>query len=235
MITRSEILDIANTAIENVPKLATGEISPRSIFNRYQLTLQSFGLNQVNARLYKPGQKIEPKEAEGGYTAQNPGGKGSNMHTGGQGSEMLSALGTPVFCDLKLKGEADPDTEYIQLLWVLVDVDLVNNIVKTKIQGRNGTDKEYISRDDYVVRIRGAISNTFGREYPKEAVAQLNEVCQRGRNLDVVSEYLQIFKINSVVVERASFKQQEGRVNIQTFDIECLSDEPLYLRKRIGL
>lgn len=243
---KSKILDAAGAAIENVPKLITGDITPRTLFNRYQLTLQAFGMDKVRAKVYRPGAPLESTGADGGYRANEEASPVEEarytkkiekknvvdyvMNTGSRDKSLYSPLGTLVFCDLKLRIEGDE--EYLKLIWVLTDVTLPVNIVKTKVQGRNGTVKEYISQDDYQVKIRGAIANSFDSAYPKDEVAKLIRLCTKGAQLEVVSEYLQMFSIHTLVVESAVFKQSEGKVNLQTFEISCVSDEPLLLKQK---
>ncbi|NNV54525.1 DUF6046 domain-containing protein [Limnovirga soli] len=230
MSNTGTILEAVNAGIENVPKLITGDVTPQSLLNRYQFTLQAFGMDKVRAKIYNAGKALQPTENKNTYQPNEIADTEFAMTTNASGKALISALGTPVFCDMILMSQ--DGTQQLQLLWVLADVAMTRNIVKTTINGRNGTVKEYISNGDYIVTLRGAFSSTFTRTYPKAQVEQLVKLCELPEPLKVVSEYLLLFNIHNLVVEDYSMGQIEGTPNLQRFEIKCSSDEPLILRKK---
>jgi hypothetical protein len=87
-------------------------------------------------------------------------------------------LGTPVFSDITFGDKINPANnqwtdnngklqsfEPMTFYTVLLSVSRAKKIVKTEIQGRNGTVKEYIGDDDAAVEITGMICGTNGH-YP---------------------------------------------------------------------
>jgi hypothetical protein len=148
-----------------------------------------------------------------------------------------SALGTPVFADVTLKGGSYIDNitlkevtfPDIQFDAVLMTVDFTSRIVKTEIQGRNGTVKEYIGQDDAKVSIQGVICGYNGH-YPALEISQLNDWCLAPITKGAVSTFLQNLGIQSLVVEDYSFPQAAGGYSYQTFSINCISDIPVELK-----
>ncbi|MDP1812334.1 MAG: DUF6046 domain-containing protein [Sediminibacterium sp.] len=220
--------------------------------SRYTFVLSSFALDKVRTVVYRKGKASdtknsgtdykgspmrEPFEAEGFETRNSDKGV-SNMHTGSNATQPMSILGTPVFCDMIISAETNGVSgagDTLQLLWILVEVTQTKNIVKTSMLGTDGTVKEYISQGDYMVKMRGALVNTFRKDYPKSQVEKLIRIFQKGQALSVVSEYLVMFGIYNIVVEDFTFGQVEGRQNIQKFEASCSSDQPLKLRKKRGV
>lgn len=90
----------------------------------------------------------------------------------------------------------------------LIMISQPKNIVTTPMQGRNGTVKEYIADDDYQISLQAAVDNYLGNEltderfdYPKTKVKELIEILKLPLELIVLSEFLAMFNVNSVVVK----------------------------------
>lgn len=138
---------------------------------------------------------------------------------------FTSRFGTLVVGALALRYKQE---QQIQLSIAISQVNMTKTIVKTAIQGLDGTVKEYINDGDYEITIRGAIVSN-DRSYPSEQVKQLHQILLIKDALDVESEYLNVFGIYNVVVESYSFPQQEGMQNLQLFELQCVSDLPIEL------
>lgn len=194
--------------------------------------MQSFGLEQVKALLYPTG-----KQLENGHTDMTAVAKTDiadldyNMSTLESGKAPTSMLGTPVFCDMILAADKK-GTDALQLLWVIAEVNQTKNIVKTTVQGRNGTVKEYIADGDYMVTIRGGLFTPFSAAYPKDDVQKLIKLLKMNKALNVTSEFLLQFDIYELVVEEYSFPQKEGSQNVQLFEIKTVSDFPIELKQK---
>lgn len=191
---------------------------------RYQLVLSTLGLQLLKPVIYKP-QFGQPARAEAAsdYPEQQAALYGDLAGTDLE-STRRSWLGTPVFSDVAFaRGPGQGD---FLIDTVLIDVSQRRNIVTTAVQGRNGTVKEYVSDGDYEVRLRGAIVSQTATLYPAQDVRALQELLTRQVPLDVVSEYLRLFNIYSLVVMSYNFPQVEGFQNMQPFEITLLSDAP---------
>jgi hypothetical protein len=200
--------------------------------NERNFILQSFGLEHLKAAIYPGG-----KELKSGHTDVSAAQKNEiqnldyNMTTMETGKAPLSMLGTPVFCDMILQNDKKGSLN-LQLLWTLAEVNMTKNIVKTAVQGRDGTVKEYVSDGDYQVTIRGGLFSPFSNAYPKEDMQTMMALLKLNTPLTVISEYLLQFNIYELVVEDYSFSQKEGVQNVQLFEIKTVSDYPIELKKK---
>lgn len=134
-------------------------------------------------------------------------------------------FGKQVFSDVSLFYEE----KEITLIHTLITVELQNTIVTTPVQGRRGTVKEYISAQDYIVTLSGSITRDETSKYPIDDVIDLVEMIEKEDRIEVVSEYLSIWHIQYLVMDRYTFPQYEGRQNQQMFDIRFISDKDIQL------
>lgn len=148
---------------------------------------------------------------------------------------MTSKLGTPLYATLTIKaGSYDTRTDTITFEEVilenaLVDVSMSKNIVKTSIQGRKGTVKEYVSLGDYVVNISGSIISDNQKEYPEIEVKALEKAMIAPIALDVICEPLNRLGIYQLVVESYNFPTKQGFIGTQVYSISAVSDMPIEL------
>jgi hypothetical protein len=105
----------------------------------------------------------------------------------------------------------------------LVTVMNTKNIIKTSLQGRNGTVKEYISDGDYQIKIEGRIYGNGMNDYPQELVQKLHGICLAPQSINLTSTFLKLFNIEDIVIESYNIDQQ--------FVLNCVSDYPLILLK----
>lgn len=150
----------------------------------------------------------------------------------------LSLLGTKVLVDLTFQGQTYqnelgqtftfPD---ITLETVLLSINQTKNIVKTSIQGRRGTIKEYIGLGDYELNINLIIAGANG-VYPKSDVQDMITMLECPDPITVTSWYLAMFKIFSVVINSYDHNQDEGQYSRQAISITASSDDEVNLRFR---
>lgn len=162
--------------------------------------------------------------------------------------DRVSFLGTPVFSNLEIpagqyrnnKGEVIP-FDGIRIDTVLFDVTLEKNIVRTPINGRNGTVKQYIGLGDYAISCQGIIigeSDAVNAGFdvsrtdivPEAEIRKLNEILKVPQEIEVVSEFLDFFDVSTVVIQGGNFSQREGYRDSIYFSMGMLSDEPIELR-----
>lgn len=143
-------------------------------------------------------------------------------------SNAVSVLGTPVFSNLILQLPSNPQIA-LRIDTVLITVSMTKNVVKTAIQGRNGTFKEYVSDGDYSISIRGILTTNNAKQYPKADVQTLYDLLTAPEALEAQSDFLSLFGVKNLVVESFNLPQTEGFYNSQSFEITCSSDEPLEL------
>lgn len=146
-----------------------------------------------------------------------------------------SYLGLPVFAPLTFKDGSYLTAEGkrqtyrgMTLQAVLLNISQSKNVVKTAVAGRNGTVKEYVSDGDYIINIQGVIANSIA-EYPEQDVTRLIDILKVPAAIDVVCPVLQMHGIYSIVIESYNLPSTEGKINVQRFEIEAISDTPIEL------
>ena len=145
-----------------------------------------------------------------------------------------SALGTPVVIDLAFESVTYKDfvsgkslrTPGIKFETILCTITQAKKIIKTEIQGRDGTVKEYIGLDDYQVNINGIIVGE-NRVYPKSVVLQLKAVLDAPVPIPVVSDFLNNLGVFNIVVNDYALPQVAGGQSKQDFSINAISDAPV--------
>ncbi len=150
-----------------------------------------------------------------------------------------SYLGTPyasdiIFQDGKYINSQGKTIEYngITLYNMIIVVNQTKNVIKTPVQGKNTTFKEYISDGDFNVIITGKLSppdRESDSVYPEDAMNTLIGICKVQDSVAIVCKYLQRFSIYNLVIESYDFPQTEGSHTIQAFTLNCVSDEPVEL------
>lgn len=195
----------------------------------YEYIIDAFGLRNLNARELKRDYVLQPELASSNNN-QYPAVKASPRKTLG----YTSLLGTPVFSNLEipdvtwagkiLKGLKRTDGSAIDA--VLYAVSQQKHIVKTAIQGRNGTIKEYIADGDFAINIKGVLVSK-DQAYPENQVQRLMNICKLPLDIKVNSWYLQQFGIYRIVIESYNFPQKAGYENMQPFELNCVSERPV--------
>ena len=105
----------------------------------------------------------------------------------------------------------------------------MRKIIKTEIQGRDGTVKEYIGKGDAEITVNGIITGKNG-VYPRSQVNELKKWLDAPVSKGVLSWWLQNLGINNMVVNSFSIPQVQGGYSYQMFSFSASSDAPVELR-----
>jgi len=208
--------------IQNLPRktepVSTGGLVVKSV--SLQQLVRTFNLQNVRS-LNQPANNYEGKINQ--TTVKDP-------------ELYKSALGTPVVIDLTFDSVTYKDfntnqtktTDKITFVTVLCTVTQPKKIVKTEIQGADGTVKEYIGLDDYQVSINGIITGANGQRPLSELLA-LKRMLDAPVPVPVISSFLNNLGIFNVVVNDYTLPQEAGGWSKQDFSINAISDTPLEL------
>lgn len=153
-------------------------------------------------------------------------------------ADFMSYLGTPVWSPLEFLrvsgtsldnslnvGAQNGNSEtFLRIDTVLMTVNQPRNIIKTPIQGRNGTVKEYISDGDFEINIKGVIISPYPMQYPKDDVQLFIELMGLPKQIPVASQFLQLFSVDSIVIESYNIAEKLGSRNEVPFEINAISD-----------
>lgn len=118
----------------------------------------------------------------------------------------------------------------LTLITALISINKTKNIVLTKIQGRNGTVKEYVSDDDYQISIKGVIVGKYSNKRPVDEIKKLEDYCNFNGEIDIVCSFLNDLGVNTVVITGHSKAQREGTRNVVDFEIQCLQETPFEIK-----
>lgn len=99
-------------------------------------------------------------------------------------------------------------------------------IVKTDIQGLDGSIKEYIGMGDWDVTIN-AIVNMPADQAPIDFLNAINEIIKAPVPIPVTNYYLNNLGITYLVIEDVNLSQVEGEYSNQSIVITACSDVPL--------
>lgn len=169
-----------------------------------------------------------------------------------------SYLGTPVYASLEFpsgqyRNSIDPASasipyDGIALDTVIMKVTQTRNIVENKVNGLNGTVKEFINNGDYLIEATGKIignsiapdtdsdfgATTFtvgseGDRFPYYEVEKLKIISEIPNNVDITSDYLELFGVRQVVIKTLEVRQVEGAANYYDFKMIMVSDNPDFI------
>ncbi len=115
---------------------------------------------------------------------------------------------------------------------LLANVSRKKNIIKTEIQGSDGTVKEITGQDDFQISFTGTITGTNG-SYPSSEVVALKKILDLKDTripIDVTGSFLNNLGIYSIIIEDYKLPQEAGGYSYQSFTIEAISDEPIVIQ-----
>lgn len=112
----------------------------------------------------------------------------------------------------------------------IVELKGGKRIVKTEIDGMDGTFKELFSLDDYQITIRGLIVQEDGtNNYPQGDVMRLRDYCEVEHEVGINCASTNYFNVTQMVIESWDFPAMEGFPGVQPYILNCLSDKDFKL------
>lgn len=192
-----------------------------------KLIIQSFGLGALKTQLYNiPTDKQTELKRDYNVPASP---------TKDDPIAISPVLNTPVFSNIVFMGRDYTDIygntqsyPSLEIQTVLFGVTQTKNVIKTAINGLDGTVKEYISQGDYVVNMQGVLVGGNGI-YPRQDMNALIQICKASEPIEVESWFLQSLGIFQIVIESYDFPQEAGKYSVQSFSINAVSDRPIEL------
>lgn len=219
-VVENDINSVKNlTSSQNIENIVNSEIS------NITSGLINYGVNQVKQQILT--RKFSSNFSSQEYLDAEKARK--------EGQEVTSELGLPVWDQITLQytwptNDTGPNaglTKEYKINIALIEVSQIRNIIKTAVAGLDGTVKEYISDGDYNINIKVQLVGDAPDMYPSDSVIALKELFSVKDKIKIFNTILnKYFKINEVVVERFNFGQAEqGMRNVQSLDINCISDK----------
>lgn len=125
----------------------------------------------------------------------------------------------------EVKVPADEDKVFLDL-GPMVQVQSANNVVLTKVQGRDYSRKELISGGDMNFTVTGKIMSNYPDVYPYEMVSKFITLMQHPGVLHVANLMFEQFNVNQIVIKDFQMGQNEGCKNVQPYSFTCVGIEP---------
>jgi len=137
-----------------------------------------------------------------------------------------SMFGLPLLMPLYLEAP-EPDMDDLLLEDAVLEISQTRNIVKTIVQGRDNTVKEFVNNGDYAISVRGSI---FRRDYghPTEDLKRLRDYLTYKGSIKVVHEVLNALDVHEIVITGFQLPATPF-VNVQPYAFTAVSEEPVEL------
>ena len=138
--------------------------------------------------------------------------------------EGLGLVGLPIFQRIVITDPQDENGS-LDLFDCLVDFSMTQNIVKTPVNGRDGTIKEFVSDGDYEISIKGLlIDQDHPNRIPEEAIRKALQWFRKGKALGVEAKIFDVFGVHNIVVESFHMPQIPTYIQMRPFELKCISD-----------
>lgn len=184
-------------------------------FNLYELTRQVFNINGYS-----------PILSSGTNAAIK---YDSNLEV----IDSVEGIGTSIFGTTIFESIALIDPETGEPIYFedapLVSVSQRKNIIRSEVTNRPGSVKEYISLDDYEIKIMGLLCNHDGNALPFDKIEDLNNLLKSNQALEIESKLLNACGVFNIVVNNYEFKATGKFINVMPYEISAWSDNPIEL------
>lgn len=111
------------------------------------------------------------------------------------------------------------------------------NLVKTGIDGTDGTFKELFGNDDYNIVIKGiAIQDDGSDEYPYDIISAIDRLATKKQRLEIWNKIANNYGTNGIqnlVIENVEYPAIEGAQSWQPYILHCVSDFDFSLKVKI--
>ena len=101
----------------------------------------------------------------------------------------------------------------------IISVKNTKNIVKTVVQGRNRSRKEYVSGGDYSISIKGVITSLYPNKFPEKDVKNAKKIFGSPEAIGVYSPFLSTLGIDGLVIKDWSVNQVKGSHNTVNYTL----------------
>ncbi len=144
-----------------------------------------------------------------------------------------NANGKDVFLPIWLWEDGEKD-KYL-LPNTVMSMSCKKNIITTPLINHDGTVKEQISIDDWVINVRGVIVSS-SNSYPHEEVQKL-KFWEKSVSLNIKNAKTGLFvgNVEKIIIESLSLPEVRGFENTQPYEMKLVSDKTfdLYIKSNV--
>lgn len=130
-----------------------------------------------------------------------------------------------IMADTKVEVPADADKVFLDL-GATVQMQSANNVVLTKVQGRDYSRKELISGGDVNFTVTGKIVSNYPDVYPYSEVSRFVTLMQHKGVLHVSNLLFHQFNVTQIIIKDFQMGQNSGFKNVQPYSFTCVGVEP---------
>lgn len=127
--------------------------------------------------------------------------------------------------DTEVYVPADKDKVFVDL-GPIVQAQSSNNLVLTKVQGRDSSRKELVSGGDVNFTVTGKIVSNYPDVYPYADVSRFITLMQYKGVIQVYNLMFQQFNVTQILIKDFQMGQNEGFKNVQPYSFTCVAVEP---------
>lgn len=111
-------------------------------------------------------------------------------------------------------------------LGATITAQSANNLILTKVQGRDWSRKELVSGGDVNFTVTGKIVSNYPDVYPYAEVSRFVTLMQHKGVIQVFNLLFQQFNVTQILVKDFQMGQNEGFKNVQPYSFTCVGVEP---------
>jgi len=111
-------------------------------------------------------------------------------------------------------------------LGAIIQAQSANNVILTKVQGRDYSRKELVSGGDVNFTVTGKITSNYPDVYPYADVSKFVTLMQHKGVIQVYNILFQQFNVTQILIKDFQMGQNEGFKNEQPYSFTCVAVEP---------
>ena len=113
----------------------------------------------------------------------------------------------------------------------IVEVSATQLWAKNKVNGRQGTVKQFLGLGDYEISVEAVVVSENGRDYPEKQMKTWQNIFQVGKELSVTYQHLQVFGIDTVIINSFTINQKKGHEGTYEFSFSLSSHSTINLQQ----
>ncbi len=130
------------------------------------------------------------------------------------------------FASTIIKVPTDDKDKVFLDLGASVQIQSSNNVVLTKVVGRDWSRKEFVSGGDANFTVTGKIVSNYPDVYPYAEVSKFVTLMQHKGILQVYNLLFQQLNVTQILIKDFQMGQNEGFKNVQPYSFTCVGVEP---------
>lgn len=164
---------------------------------------------------------LPTRQENGPYGKINPSVKKEANLYGQPFYSQSDTMGQKVFCPLTI----EVDGKDYNFPYAVIGIERTKTVVNTPMTELNGSVKEIIGNQDYLIDIRGFVIGDYDN-FPDEQLKALNDVHEHNKTVRLKSAYSDIFLHNNdnILITKLTIPQKPAVIGVRDFSLQAMSD-----------